>query len=109
MVNTSSLAGGLINLFLAKPFGSKNILQRMFTEGTDIARTERQLLQAKRHVTKKIADKVYNWVHASYIATPYSNPLSVPLVGEPELDADEVKAKFHRNFSWTKGMEKQRN
>jgi hypothetical protein len=69
LVNPSSLAHGLINLFLAKPFGSKNMLQRIFTEGTDIARTERQLREAKRHVTKKVAEKVYNWVQASYMVT----------------------------------------
>ena len=58
----------MINLFLAKPFGAKNLLQHMLVEAADLPKTEKSIKEMKNIINnKKIVGKVLNWVTKNYI------------------------------------------
>jgi len=67
ITNPVSLISSMVNLFFAKPFGAKNMVQRIFVLITEYKRTENDIKQIYNVISnKKIATKISNWVFSNY-------------------------------------------
>jgi hypothetical protein len=63
----------MIGLFLAKPLGAKNLMQRLFDVMTEISKTEKHLKTLKKHIDDKdIVETINVWVGKHYEPQPVS-------------------------------------
>ena len=74
ITNPISVVSGMLNLFLARPLGAKNLLQRMLSVATDFERTEKDIKDYKKIINNsKIANKILGWVKKNYDPLPFED------------------------------------
>jgi hypothetical protein len=74
ITNPISVVSGMLNLFLARPLGARNLLQRMLAVATDIERTERDIKDYKKIIAnQKISNKIHAWVAKYYDPLPFED------------------------------------
>eukprot|EP01118_Nematostelium_gracile_P006319 TRINITY_DN202_c0_g2_i1.p1 TRINITY_DN202_c0_g2~~TRINITY_DN202_c0_g2_i1.p1 ORF type:complete len:697 (+),score=162.74 TRINITY_DN202_c0_g2_i1:1-2091(+) len=82
MTNPLKMMGSLLNLFLARPLGSRNLLQRLMEVVTDLAKTEKLVKSTKKEIDKQIAKKVEDWVNIHYDPVPRADDIQIPKVSK---------------------------
>src|SRR5690348_13496209 len=71
MTNPANLMSSMLNLLLARPLGTKNLLQRMFEAIADTGKTDKRLKEARKALKdKSMGTKVKNWVDKHYDPVP---------------------------------------
>ncbi len=47
------MMSSMVGIFLARPFGSKNLMQRIFEVMTEVGKTDRLIKQARKDIAKR--------------------------------------------------------
>eukprot|EP01116_Phalansterium_solitarium_P008016 TRINITY_DN2118_c0_g1_i1.p1 TRINITY_DN2118_c0_g1~~TRINITY_DN2118_c0_g1_i1.p1 ORF type:complete len:625 (-),score=163.57 TRINITY_DN2118_c0_g1_i1:554-2428(-) len=70
MSNPLKRVSGLLNLFLARPFGARSLLQRMFESIVELPKTENQIYDVKQGLPPTYVSHVERWVSEAYDPDP---------------------------------------
>ncbi|PRP84705.1 hypothetical protein PROFUN_07955 [Planoprotostelium fungivorum] len=68
--NPMKVFSGLIDLFLARPFGAKNLVQHMFENSFQKSKTDALVHQLKKNMDKEVKRKIETWSKTVYTPVP---------------------------------------
>lgn len=68
ITNPIKLLDGIVTLFLAKPFGAKNLIQQLIEVITEVRKTKSELKEAKKLVDANVCKKIHAYVNEQQIS-----------------------------------------
>jgi len=82
IADPAKLLQGFVNLFLAKPFGGRSLMQKMAANGSEVKRTKDQLSQAKRAVMDHL--RILGATNIHHVLSQTHNYVATTPLPDPE-------------------------